>query len=87
MSAQVELEFNNFPFTERTVPADGTQCGKLLRHLQSIGPITTMEAFDLYAITTCGQRMTEIGRNWPIKKEWYKTPGGANVKRYSLERG
>lgn len=85
MSAQLDIVFAER--REVVVPAEDTHCGIILRHIQRYGSITTLEAYDLYNITTCGQRCTDLRKKgWPIDSAWEKTPGGATVKRYSMSR-
>jgi hypothetical protein len=82
---QMVIEFA--PLRPVVIPAETTDCGILLRHLQRQGSITTLEAYDLYNITTCGQRMTDLRKKgWPIDSEWERTPGGSNVKRYFIKK-
>ena len=75
------------PLRETRVPDADTQCGILLRHMQEHGSITTGEAFDIYKITCCGQRMTDLRAkyHWPIDSHREKTPGGAVVARYYIK--
>lgn len=85
MAAQLDLVLT--PRREVVVPEETTQCGIILRHIQQRGSITTLEAYELYNITTCGQRCTDLRKKgWPIDSAWEKTPGGATVKRYSMRR-
>lgn len=62
-----------------------SQCEIILRHLQSGKSLTTFEAYELYHITTIGQRCTDLRREGhPIKDEWVSSRG-KRFKRYFLE--
>ena len=75
------------PLRETRVPAEDTQCGKLLRAFQRGESLTVAEALSKYGCYALSQRVGELKRQgWPIASEPYKTPSGATVARYYLQR-
>ncbi len=69
-----------------------TQCRKLIEHMKYIGPITSKEAMDTYAIARCASRMhdikqrgfTVIKRTIPVQNRFGET---VHVTEYSLPKG
>lgn len=62
------------------------QCHTLLLAMQRGERLTVAEALSAYGCFALSQRCGELRRmGWPVLSEWFKTPGGANVKRYFME--
>lgn len=68
-----------------------TQCRKLIDHMKYIGPITSKEAMDTYAIARCASRMHDIKcleypivrRMIPVQNRFGET---VHVAEYSIPR-
>mgnify|MGYP001579527364 FL=1 len=68
-------------------PDANTQNGMLLRAFQRGEVLTVAEALSKYGVYALSQRVGELKKaGWPIVAEWYRTPGGARVARYSMAR-
>lgn len=61
-----------------------TQTEQILRHLETEGSITPLEALDIYGCFRLAARIGEIKETHEIISEPWKTPGGATVSRYRL---
>jgi hypothetical protein len=79
---QAALDFSARPVE---VPSADSQCGKILRHIQEFGSITTFEAYAAYGITTCGQRCTDLRKlGWPVYSTMVEVKPGTRAARYRL---
>lgn len=63
-----------------------TQTDNILAHLQTVGPITPIEALTEFGCFRLGARVLELRKQgYPIKTTMVKVASGARVARYSLE--
>jgi hypothetical protein len=63
-----------------------SQCERILAWLASGRPLTTLQAFKRWQITTLSQRCGELRRRGHrIESEIVKTRGGARIARYRLQ--
>ena len=62
-----------------------TQCEEVLRHLQTRGSITALEAIDLYGCMRLAARISDLKKQGHgISAKSITTKGGATIARYSL---
>lgn len=78
-----------FPVTAPVAPRDplSPQARLVLKHLQSVGSITNVEANAVHRVRSLSRRITELkdaGHN--VKKDFRKDTTGQRYVRYSLEK-
>ena len=62
-----------------------SQQSRILDYLKTGKSLTTFEAYDIFGMTTLGQRCTDLRREgYPIKDTW-EEKNGKRYKRYSLD--
>lgn len=80
--SETPLSFFNTP--ERSRPAQGTQCGELLAHLEKYGSITPREAMQGYLIYRLAARIKDLREmGYAIETINEKHDGGTHA-RYVL---
>ena len=63
-----------------------TQCKQILAHMQSVGPITALEALDKYQCFRLASRISDLkSEGHLIQKEMIEIPSGKRVAKYWLE--
>lgn len=66
-------------------PRDTSQAGRILAHLQRVGPITPLEALELYGCFRLAARIKDLrAQGWAIQTGVHHTPSGKAVARYRL---
>lgn len=64
---------------------DNSQCGRLLRHFQNGGKVTSLSAVTFFGITQLGARIKELeAKGHVFHRPWIDLPTGKRVKIYSL---
>jgi len=65
--------------------AGQSQAGLILRHLQSGGTLTALDALDLFGCNRLAARVADLkGRGYNVKSRWLVTPTGKRVSEYYL---
>lgn len=63
----------------------GGQCGRILHHLQTIGPLTPLDALDLYGCFRLAGRIADLrGRGYRIDSPLVTLPSGKRVSSYRM---
>ena len=63
-----------------------SQADKLLTHFKQGKPITIMESFNKFGITSLHRRLSDLKeRGYEIRAEWIDLQSGKKVKRYWLK--
>ena len=66
-------------------PEAKSQTGRILEHLRSVGPITPLEALELYGCFRLAARIKDLREaGWNVQTGNYRTPSGKTVARYWL---
>ena len=77
------LRSDEFVFTRS--PEITTQAGRILAHLRSVGPITPLEALELYGCFRLAARIKDLRvLGWKIDTTQFHTPTGKSVAKYWL---
>lgn len=62
-----------------------SQSAQILRHLNSVGPLTSMQAIDRFGCTRLAARVADLkAEGYDILTEKVKVQSGCTVARYSL---
>lgn len=70
------------------MPAASSQAGQILDHLRRIGPITPLEALELYGCFRLAARIKDLRElGWAIETGTHHIPSGKTVARYWLGAG
>ena len=68
--------------------AGQSQAGLILRHLQSGGTLTAMDALDLFGCNRLAARVADLkGKGYNVKSRWLTLPNGKRVSEYYLTAG
>ena len=61
------------------------QCEIILRHFQSGGTLTVVEALQRFRIYALSQRVTDLrNEGYPVVTEMIQTPSGKRIARYKM---
>ena len=67
------------------LPEPTSQAGQILEHLIRVGPITPLQALELYGCFRLAARIKDLRElGWAIQTGSYRTPTGKSVARYWL---
>ena len=62
-----------------------SQCGQILHHLKTIGPLTPLDALDLYGCFRLAGRIADLrNRGYRIDSPLVTLPNGKRVSSYRL---
>mgnify|MGYP003658869211 CR=1 FL=1 len=85
--AEVKYPLPDFAWTETSHPdsvAGNSQAGQILKHLQSVGPLTSLDALRLYGCARLAARVADLRRHYRIQSRTITLANGKRVAEYSL---
>ena len=77
--------FDIIPTTHPDSVAGRSQAGLILRHLQSGGTLTALDALDLFGCNRLAARVADLrNKGYHVKARWLTLPNGKRVSEYYL---
>ena len=65
--------------------AGNSQNGQILKHLQSVGPLTSLDALTLFGCSRLAARIADLkNKGYPIRSRFVDLPNGKRVSEYSI---
>jgi hypothetical protein len=80
-----ESMYRDIPTSHPDSVAGQSQAGLILKHLQSGGTLTALDALDLFGCNRLAARVADLrGKGYNVKSRWLVTPSGKRVSEYYL---
>jgi hypothetical protein len=80
------LALFDIPTTHPDSVMGSSQAGQILRHLQSVGPLTSLDALHLFGCARLASRISDLkNKGYPIRSRFVDLPNGKRVSEYSIK--
>lgn len=79
------LAMFNIPTTHPDKVAGNSQAGQILRHLQTVGPLTSLDALTLFGCARLASRISDLkGKGYSIRARMVTVGNNKRVSEYSI---